>query len=797
MFKNYFKTTIRSLWKNKGYSFLNIFGLAIGIACAGFIFLWVEDELNFDQFNTKIDRLYFIREHQKYDTYTATFGSTPAPMAPVIKAEIPGIANTCRIDGLDTKLITIGNRSMYAGGSYVDSSLFSMFTFPFVQGNAKSAFKELYSMVITQSTAKKFFGDEKNVIGKTVRVDNKQDYVITGVIKDIPKNSTVQFEWVAPFQIWYDENKSWAQAWGNNDLSTFVELKPNVSPASVDKILYDFIQKREPKSIARPFLWSAHDWHLRDEFDASNNGVQTGGGRITYVHLFSVIAWIILLIACINFMNLATARSEKRAREVGVRKVLGSGKRMLIFQFIGEAIFMALLSAILAVIIMTLLLPAFNLLVEKNLVLGLNNPLHLSALIIITLICGLVAGSYPSLYLSSFNPVFVLKGLKMKGSSAAIIRKGLVVLQFSISIILIISTIVIYQQIQHVKNRSLGFNKNNLLQVDMNSEMTKNYQAVQQDLLGTGLIENVAISNYNTLYGGNNTGGLVWEGKKSNNQVLISMRYVSPGYMKTSGIKILEGRDLVETDSVQSKRLNVLITQSLEKLMGNNSAVGKTLHWDGDTSGTVVNVAGVVNDYVYSDMYGKSDPVMFFCVNTPDASNMYVRLKSNANVETAIKKIEAVIKKDNPSYPFTYHFVDDQFNAMFQNEQLISKLSRVFAALAIIISCLGLFGLAAYTAERRTKEIGVRKVLGASVTSITTLLSKDFLQLVFISCIVAFPVAWWMMYSWLKNYKYRIEISWWIFLAAGISAILIALITISFQSVKAAVANPVKSLRTE
>jgi predicted permease len=797
MFKNYFKTTVRSLWKNKGYSSLNIFGLAIGIACAGFIFLWVEDELNFDQFNTKIDRLYFIREHQKYDTYTATFGSTPAPMAPVIKAEIPGIANTCRIDGLDTKLITIGNRSMYAGGSYVDSSLFSMFTFPFVQGNEKTAFKELYSMVVTQSTAKKFFGDEKNVIGKTVRVDNKQDYVITGVIKDIPKNSTVQFEWVAPFQIWYDENKSWAQAWGNNDLSTFVELKPNVSPASVDKILYDFIQKREPKSIARPFLWSAHDWHLRDEFDASNNGVQTGGGRITYVHLFSVIAWIILLIACINFMNLATARSEKRAREVGVRKVLGSGKRMLIFQFIGEAIFMALLSAIFAVIIMTLLLPAFNLLVEKNLVLGLDNPLHLSALIIITLICGLVAGSYPSLYLSSFNPVFVLKGLKMKGSSAALIRKGLVILQFSISIILIISTIVIYQQIQHVKNRSLGFNKNNLLQVDMNSEMTKNYQAVQQDLLGTGLIENVAISNYNTLYGGNNTGGLVWEGKKSNNQVLISMRYVSPGYMKTSGIKILEGRDLVETDSVQSKRLNVLITQSLEKLMGNNTAVGKTLHWDGDTSGTVVNVVGVVNDYVYSDMYGKSDPVMFFCVNTPDASNMYVRLKPNANVETAIKKIEAVIKKDNPSYPFTYHFVDDQFNAMFQNEQLISKLSRVFAALAIIISCLGLFGLAAYTAERRTKEIGVRKVLGASVTSITTLLSKDFLQLVFISCIVAFPVAWWMMYSWLKNYKYRIEISWWIFLAAGISAILIALITISFQSVKAALANPVKSLRTE
>ncbi|HEY4877384.1 MAG TPA: ABC transporter permease, partial [Puia sp.] len=439
MVKNYFKTTIRNLWKNKAYSFLNIFGLSIGIACAGFIFLWVDDELNWDQFNIKKDRLYRIKENQKYDTYVATFGSTPTPMAPAMLQEIPGIANTCRIIGSNSALTMIGGKSLYTFPNYADASLFNMFTFPFVQGNAKNAFKESYSMVVTESTAKKFFGDEKNIIGKTVRVDNKQNYVITGVIKDIPHNSTVQFEWVAPFQIWYDENKSWAQAWGNNDIDTYVELRSGVSAASVNNMLYNFIQKREPKSLARPFLFAANDWHLRDDFE---NGVQTGGGKITYVHLFSIIAWIILLIACINFMNLSTARSEKRAREVGVRKVLGSGKRMLIFQFIGEAIFMAALSAIFAVIMMTLLLPVFNLLVQKNVVLGLNNPLHLVALIIIVLICGLFAGSYPSLYLSSFNPVFVLKGVNMKSSSAAFIRKGLVVLQFSISIILIISTIV-------------------------------------------------------------------------------------------------------------------------------------------------------------------------------------------------------------------------------------------------------------------------------------------------------------------------------------------------------------------
>jgi len=794
MFRTYLITTIRNFRKNKAYGLLNISGLAIGIACAGLIFLWVEDELNYDQFHVKKDRLYFIQENQKYDAYIATFGSTPGLLGPAIQEEIPGIANTCRIGGdYQQRLVTIGDKALYTNGSYVDASLFSMFTLPFVQGNAKTAFNQLYSMVITEATAKKFFGNEKNVIGKTIRLDKKQDYVITGVIKDIPKNSTIQFEWAAPFKIWYDES-GWAHYWGNNCLSTYVELKPNISPASVNKLLNGFIEKKEPESNAIPFLFSMNDWHLRREFD---NGVQTGGGQIEYVHLFSVIAWIILLIACINFMNLATARSEKRAREVGVRKVLGAGKRLLVFQFIGEAIFMAALSAILALIIISLVLPAFNLLVQKNLSLGLENPLHIAALIIMTLICGLVAGSYPSLYLSSFNPVFVLKGLKLKGNSASVIRKGLVVLQFSVSIILIISTIVIYQQIQHVKSRDLGFNKNNLLEINTNTEFNNNYAVIREDLLNTGVIQNLALSDYTPLYNGNNTGGLTWNGKPANSQILISNRAVSPGFMDVYGLKMIGGRDFVWTDSASLKKTNVIITQAFEKLIGEGSAVGKTFHWDKDTSGAMFNVVGVVNDFLYGDMYGKPDPVMFSCPKVSNTSELFVRFKPGTNIEAAMKQIETVIKKDNPSYPFTYQFTDDQFNRMFTNEALISKLSRVFAALAIIISCLGLFGLAAYTAERRIKEIGIRKVLGASVTGITTLLSKDFLQLVTISCIVAFPVAWWMMHSWLQNYKYRIEISWWIFLAAGISAILIALITISFQSIKAAIANPVKSLRTE
>jgi putative ABC transport system permease protein len=792
MFKSLFKTTFRNLWKNKTYSFLNIFGLAIGIACAGLIFLWVEDEVDFDNFNTKKNELYLIRENQKYDAYTATFGSTPGLMGPAMQAEIPGVANTCRIYDMDAVLFTIGDKSVYAAGNYADASIFSMFTLPFVQGNAKTAFTQLYSIVITEKAATKFFGNDENVVGKTVRLDNKQDYVVSGVLKDLPENSSIKFEFVAPFKIVFDQSP-WLQKWGNNTLSTYVELKPGIDVSLINKRLYNFIQQREPQANAHPFLWNMSQWHLYDQFE---NGKATGGGQITYVHLFSVIAWIILLIACINFMNLATARSEKRAREVGVRKVLGAEKRFLITQFIGEALFMATLSALVAVVLISLALPAFNTLVQKNLSVGFGSPSHVAILFLITIICGLVAGSYPSLYLSSFNPVTVLKGAKLKTGGANFIRKGLVVLQFSISIILIICTIIVFQQIQHVKSRDLGFNKNHLIEADMQGDVSKYYTGVKQDLLGTGVIENVAMADHTILFGGNNTASLTWEGKAPGMQILVSGRNVTNEFIPTSGLTFLEGRDFTATDSIPSKSNNAIITQSLEKLMGKGSAVGKQI-WNNGQPNDKLTVVGVVQDYVYGNIYGRPDPVVFSCVSPEHGNKMYLRLKPNANIEQALAKVETIIKKNNPAYPFEYKFVDDQFNQMFLSEQLISKLSRVFAALAIFISCLGLFGLAAYTAERRKKEIGIRKVLGASVSGITQLLSKDFLQLVAISCLVAFPAAWWFMDKWLQSYQYRVAISWWIFFSAGIAAILIALVTISFQSVKAALANPVKSLRSE
>ncbi len=809
MLKNFFLTTFRGLWKNKGYSFLNIFGLAIGIACAGLIFLWVEDEMNYDSNNLNKDRLYLVKTNENVDAGVFTHSSTPGPMAASMQAKMPSIENTCRVtEGGTTLLFSVGDRSVYASGSYAEPSLFSMFTLPFAEGNAGNAFKQLYSIVITEKTAKKFFGDDKNVIGKTVRVDKKQDYVVTGVLKDLPENSTLRFEWLAPFKVWYDENP-WAANWGNFGLTTYVELKPGINPSRLNSQLlnpkYDFTtQKNESSaSTVHLFLFGMNDWRLHNDFD---NGKESGGGRIEYVHLFTIIAWIILFIACINFMNLATASSEKRSKEVGVRKVLGAGKKTLIFQFIGEAMLMAFLAAFAAVLIISLVLPVFNSLVQKNLLFLLGIPSHLTALFLLTLLCGLVAGSYPSLYLSSFNPVFVLKGIKLKTGSAAILRKGLVIAQFTVSIVLIVGTIIIYQQIQHVKSRDLGYNKDNLIQMDAQGDMVKNFSAIKQDLINTGIIENAALADHETISGGNNTSGIEWHGKNPTSVIVISQRVVSAEFISTTGMHMIEGRSFEPTDIVEfgdnhmpkdsNQVFNVIVTESMEKLLGKGSAIGKTMQHQIDRGTFHMKVTGVVKDYIYGDMYGQSAPVIFYYM--PQATSlMYVRTKVQSNPETALSKIQAVMKKDNPDYPFEFKFVDDQFNEMFLSEMLISKLSRVFASLAIIISCLGLFGLAAYTAERRTKEIGVRKVLGASVTGIAALLSKDFIKLVGISCFVAFPVAWWAMHNWLLNYQYRIEISWWIFLIAGTVAILIALLTVSFQAIKAAVANPVKSLRTE
>ncbi len=783
MILNYIKIAFRTLLKNKGYSFLNIFGLAIGITCASLIFLWVEDEMSFNSDFEKQDQVYYVSTHQQYDGEWRTFSSTPGPLAKAMKTEIPGIVRASRTR-FDELLFTVGDNGINRSGRYADEDFLKMFDLNFIEGNAKEAFTNPEAIVITQTTAEELYGQNVKVVGKTLKVNNSDSYLITGVIEDLPENVTYTFDWLVPFERFVN-GREWMREYDSFFADTFVELSPEANFKVVDTQVRGMLEKKTGETFAKAFLHAMGDWHLRGDFE---NGKQVGG-RITYVRLFTIIALIILFIACINFMNLSTARSEKRANEVGVRKAMGSGRSRLMMQFISEALIMSFIASLVSILFLFILIPQFNLLIDKNLVLGLSKPLHITIILSITLFCGVLAGLYPAFYLSSFKPVEVLKGIKSTHGSATFIRKGLVVGQFTVSIVFIIGTIIVFQQIQHVKNRELGYEKDQLISMKVNGDIIEKFSTIKQQLVSTGAIKNAALSNSQLLSGGNNGSGLNWTGGTNTEDVLISFRYISSSFFNTTGMELKEGRGFSENMTQDST--SVLITESFAKLMGDDSAIGKQI-----TRGDTYTVVGVVKDYLYGDMYGTSDPVLFF--NYHDEAE-YFYLKSDSEIATndMLAKVEAVMKKNNPAFPFEYTFVDDRFNAKFKSEQLIGKLSQLFALLAILISCLGLFGLAAYTAEQRSKEIGVRKVLGASVSGIVRLLSKDFLKLVGISILIAIPIAWYFMKDWLQDYAYRIEINWWVFIIAGLVAILIAMLTVSFQAVKAAIANPADSLKTE
>lgn len=760
--------------------------MAVGIACAALIFLWVEDELNYNHYFPNRNNLYIVKDKQTYNGNTFVFDATPGPLAQAVKADLPGIKTTARSTWGTDLLFSIGDKTINQQGRYVDSGFLKMFSLQFISGNAARAFAQLHSVVLSEKMAKNFFRST-NITGKILKVDNKQDYVVTGVIKDLPENVSVKFDWLISFKVYEEQNK-WLQQWGNNGIITYAEAEPNADVTAINKKLYDIVQRKNSEStIAKMMLYPLNRIRLYNNFDNSGNEKE---GLIKNVRLFSLIAWIILIIACINFMNLATARSEKRAKEVGIRKVMGAAKQKLIFQFIAESVFLSFVSMLLAVSIILLLLPAFNNLVHKNLMLQIFMPLHFGGLIAIALICGIIAGSYPAFYLSSFNPALVLKGAKLKTGSAAVIRKTLVVTQFSASLVLIICTVIIYQQIQYGKERDLGFNKNNLMTTWLQGSMKTHFTAIKNDLLKTGVVENASISMNNVLNMGSNTGDFSWEGKAPDMKVLITIEGVSPEYISTQGMQLKEGRDFYENIKTDSN--NIIINEALAKIIGNKNIIGSVI----SNSGNKYTVVGVVKNFVSNEVYKPSAPLILFA-DTSNANILSIRFKANTDITSAINKVEKVIKINNPGYPFDYEFTDDTFKQFFKAETLIGKLAGIFATLAIIISCLGLFGLASFTAERRTKEIGVRKVLGASVSIITGLLSKDFLKPVLLSVVIAFPVSWWLMFNWLKDYEYKTIIHWWVFAVAGLLVILIALFTVSFQSIKAAIANPVKSLRTE
>ncbi len=788
MFYNYFRSALRSVLKNKRFNLLNVMGLAVGISCAALIFLWVEDELTFDNQFPEKSQIYLAYNHQTYDGKTFSFSSTPGPLGPAIAKEIPGIASTIRFTFPQKQSFAFEDKSIFESGHYTDSSFFKTFNLVFIIGSAQTAFHEYNSVVISEDMAHVFFG-KGNPIGKIFKVNNADNFVVTGVFRNLPENCSFKFDWLSPYQV-YENKNSWLTNWGNNGIQTFVQLEKNTDPGKTNQLIKTFIKSKNEKAVSTSFIYPMNRWRLYSKFD-DNGNEDPEGGRIKYVRLFTIIAWIILIIACINFMNLSTARSEQRAKEVGVRKVAGAGKGMLIIQFLIESSILAVIAMLMAVIITLLMLPFFNSIVEKHIG-NLFSTVHILSLIIISLVCGLLAGSYPAFYLSSFKPAIVLKGSKGNSGSAraGIVRKGLVVLQFGVSVILLVSTFIIYRQIQYVKARNLGYDIENLVQLPATKDVSSHFNALKNELLATGIVRNLCISQSSVLQKGSNSGGFSWNGKDPSKDLLVTVEYVTPDYISTMDIKLIRGRDFYPNASIDSN--NIIINETLAKTMNQKEIIGSTIFRDS----TKYTVVGVTKDFLYNSMYNAPSPIILFC--RPDIRGLLtIRIKSGDGIQASLTKIESIMKAEIPGYPFEYKFISDQFNNLFKTENLVGKLSGVFAFLAVLISCMGLFGLSAYTAERRSKEIGIRKILGASVTTVTLLLCKDFLKLVTVALVLAIPVSYFIMHNWLQGFAYRIQIPGTVFLITAAGVIFIALLTVIIQSIKAAFANPVTTLKMD
>ncbi|HEV7334197.1 MAG TPA: ABC transporter permease [Flavisolibacter sp.] len=785
MFRSYLKIAWRNIWKNKAFSATNLLGLSIGMTCTMLILLWVQDELSWDKFHPNHKNVYHVMVNRNFNGEINTDLSTPFPLSASLKQSFPEVKNSS-LDNFGGEQVLKYNETILKRRGYsVYGDYFNVFQWTFLKGNAKTALSRPDNIVLTASAAKALFGNEE-AIGKVVKLNNENLKTVSGVVKDPPSNSTVQFSFLLPYNPSDDYVREASNDWVNAFTECFVEVAPGTDIAALNKKISQLANARAGDgSKFEYFLHPMEKWRLYSDF---RNGINTGG-MISYVRLFSIIAIIILLIACVNFMNLSTAKSEKRAKEVGIRKTLGSAKKQLILQFYSESMIFALLSFLLAITAVVVLLPFFNTLVDKQLSFPVDNPVFwLMAAVMITL-TGFVAGSYPALYLSSFNPIKVLKGSFLPGKRAAVPRKVLVVLQFGVSLLLISSTILVYQQVQHVKNRDIGYNTNNLLSIPSSADANRNADVIKNELLQANLVSSVTRTFSPITEIWNFTPAPDWKGKPQNTNMIMAATRADAGFVNTIGARLLKGRDFT-TAPVDSSAL--ILNKAAVNLMQLKDPIGTEMRY-GNRNFTVI---GVTDDVVMTSPYAPVQPMMVF----PDrrGGNYYVmRLKEGVKPQEALPKIEAVFKKYNPEYPFEYRFVDQEFNRKFVTEDLISRLSKIFAGLAIFICCLGLSGLASFTIERRFKEIGIRKVLGASVQQLLYLISKEFLLLVLLSVLISIPVTWWLLNNWLQNYEYRINISIWLFAGSCASVLLLTLVIVWLNAARAATANPAKSLRTE
>ncbi|HEX6848465.1 MAG TPA: ABC transporter permease [Chitinophagaceae bacterium] len=792
MFKNYFKTAWRNLGKSKLHSFINIVGLSIGMTVAILIGLWIHDEISFDKNFKSHDHIARVIQHVTNNGEIQTWSNVPWPLANELRKNYGSdFKHIVLASNIGEHLLGVNDKRLKWTGGYFEKEAPELFGLEMTRGEASLA--DPSSILLSASAAKAYFGDG-DPINKLMKIDNEVDVKVTGIFKDFPHNSTfADLSFISSWELHYDK-ANWIRnmndPWRPNAFALFVQINDNTDFATVSAKIKDAKLKKVNAQLAtkKPalFLHPMNNWHLRSEF---KNGVNAGGA-IQYVWMFGIIGIFVLLLACINFMNLSTARSEKRAKEVGIRKTVGSLRKQLILQFFSESLLTVIFSFAMSLLFVKLLLPFFNSVADKQMSVLWTDPYFWGISVLFIVFTALVAGSYPAFYLSSFRPVKVLKGTFKAGRLAALPRKALVVVQFSVSVILIIGTIIVYKQIQFAKSRPVGYTRSGVITIPLNTEIHKHFNAMNDELVKSGAIVSMAEAGSPTTSTWSSTSGINWKGKDPNLSVDFSNVGVSYDYGKTIGWQIKEGRDFSRDFATDTSA--VILNEAAVKFMDLKNPVGETITWWDDQ----MTIVGVIDNMVMNSPYDEPRPTVFN-LSTDEQNITIAKINPAANVKDALAKIAATYNKFEKNQPFEYKFADEEYARKFESEERIGKLASFFAILAIAISCLGLFGLSSFVAAQRTKEIGVRKVLGASVLGVWNLLSKDFVTLVIISLLVAIPVAWFMMNSWLESYNYRITISWEIFLGAGLAAVAIALVTVSFQSIKAAIANPVKSLRTE
>ncbi|MBD0332454.1 MAG: ABC transporter permease [Chitinophagaceae bacterium] len=802
MLANYFKISLRNLWKNKGFSFINIFGLATGIACSLLIFLFVKDEKSYDRFHKDAENIYrVVKDFVNDDGTRLPDATTPPALAPAMQKEFPEVEHITRVfpNWGGNFLVKYGDKKITEEKIYrVDSSFFNVFTFPFAQGNAKDAFKEINSIVVTESAAKRYFGNG-NPIGKTLQIDNLGDLMVTGVLKDVPPNSHFHFDFLVPVRKFGNGIDT---DWGFYNFYTYVKLKSNANIAGFTRKIQDLYKRNNDEGTNVFYVQPITDIHLTSNLKWE---LEPNSDKL-YVYVFTIIAIFILLIAGINYVNLATAKASVRAKEIGVRKVAGAFKSSLIEQFLVESIITCLLAAILAVVIAQLLLPVVNSLTLKQLSI-IGNPSVLGYVAVATVFLGIIAGFFPAIYLSSFKPIVVLKGLAMSEKGTLSLRKALVVVQFTISSVLIIGALIISQQIGFIQSAKLGLNKDQVVIVKNAGTLSRSDRnAFQKEILQIPGVKKAATAD--GVVGGQNwTNSMNLKG--SQNSQLVNFLSVGPDYLDALGIEIKEGRAFsakfpadtmnngIPGGPLEQNIGSAVLNETAVKDLGiPEPAVGKQILWgsDGDTS-YYLTIVGVSKDFHFTSLRNQIKPFAF--INNPRRAGNFTIKLSTKNIKSTLAQLENTWKNFSSERPFEYSFLDETYSKLYESESRFQRVFISLVVLGIIIACLGLLGLSTFAAQRRVKEIGIRKVLGASVANVVALLSKDFLKLVIISLIIAVPIAWYAMNEWLQDFAYRITVEWWVFVLAGVIALLIAFFTISFQAIKAAIANPINSLRTE